>query len=59
MSDPFETLTNNSNFKAVKIDGRDIYLNIYEKADLYGINSNGVWIKFISEKKDPLTGTIV
>lgn len=46
-----------SNYKAVTINGQNLYLNVREGP--YGISTLGVWVDFIGEKKDSTTGTIV
>ena len=55
MADAFQSL---SNYKAVTINGQGLYLWIMDPGP-YGISTQGVWVQFISEKKDSTTGTIV
>ncbi len=55
MGDDFQPL---SNYKTITINGQTYWLNIREPGP-YGINSLGVWVDLIGEKKDDRSGTIV
>lgn len=55
MGNDFQPL---SNYKAVTINGQNLYLNVRDP-DPYGISTLGIWVDFIGEKKDSVTGTIV